>query len=360
MEIAKNMKRLGVVTHDLRRIPKGLFSDDVVKEFLNPKGFFDEVYQLTPYVDNKVFEHGMTIIPTPLNQYKKIVKALNLNMVRAHGGKKCCDLVCNNKIKGVSVMVSVHDERPSYINPSIAKADVVLYSSIKVKRHIRRYFKNIDKLWPLPAKVDFTQMKPLNLDNSKLNKMYPFKYKVLQVGRKAKVKNIDTLIQALSILGEDYCLIAIGRSSPIDLKLLQAMVKSFGVKHRCLLKDRIFHNEIPKFMNWATCICNPSRSEGHSRAIIEAMACGAVVVTSAIESNSYIKNKINALLVNNVEDPKELAEAISLACTDSVLRKTIKSNSRDCVKQFEKKHIDTIEVEYYRKALQIGMENAVN
>ena len=348
------MRRLGVVPHDLRRVPHGLFSEQVVQEFLNPLGFFDEVFFFVPFIEEEVDEYGLRVIPTTEKTLCRNIIELKIDLVRAHGGKKCCDWVCNNKVLGVPVMVSTHDERENYINPSIAKADAVLYSSAKVKRHVLRYFKNEERLWHLPAKVDFRQMKtlPSNPRAAELDQKFPFKYKILQVGRKAPEKNINTLMKAVQLLGDDFCLVALGRGSLEMWEKLQALAASLDIEDRCFLHERVPHDEVSFYMNWATCVCNPSHSEGHSRAILEALACEAVVVTSAIESNEYLTHGVNALCLEDTVDYERLARLLKEACVNKSLREKLSGEARAAAAPFEKRLIDQIEVDYFKKLME--------
>ena len=100
----------------------------------------------------------------------------------------------------------------SMLDPSIADADVVLCVSEAVRRLVLKTFRRDDRAWILPNRVDFDVMRPRSREETAhLDAKYPFKHRILHVGRRCLQKNLDNLIRALGMLGPEYCLIASGR-----------------------------------------------------------------------------------------------------------------------------------------------------
>ncbi len=96
----------------------------------------------------------------------------------------------------------------------------------------------------------------------------------------------------------------------------------------------------------------PSRWEGFGIVFLEALACGAMVVTSGIPPmTEYITDGENGLLVDDYEDPDALAAVIRRACTDDTLREAIRARAPESVARFERERVDALEVEYYERAL---------
>lgn len=353
------MKRLAVIPSDPLEAYKVKGTASWLEEYYNPLHFFDKVYLLSSLEKEERYEFGMDIIPTKLKQLKSRIRKLDIDIIRAYGGYWACDMACNNKVNGVPVVVSVHDTNPKILHNTIKKADVVFCMSEAVKELVLTKFKKSDRVWILPNRVDFDVMRPYSETAfNDLNRNYPFKFKILHVGRKSKQKNLDTLIKAVKILGEEYCIIATGKGNTDKYAKL---AKEQGVIKRCYFIESIENKELARYYSWAHCICNPSRWEGFGVVFIEALACEGVVVTSDVAPmNEYIKHGENGLLVKDYENPQALAETIKAACNDKQLRESLKKNTRNSVERFEKSRIDKLEADYYGRVLIMAQNNEFN
>jgi glycosyltransferase involved in cell wall biosynthesis len=347
------MKRLAVIPSDpIKEYFKKGYSSSWLKDYYNPQRFFDEVYLLSDLEADQEEFIGMKVIHTPAKMFGKRIKELKIDMVRAYGGNWACAVACEHKISGIPVVVSVHDTSLKRIYDPIKKADVVLCVSEAVRKAVATKFKKEGRSWLLSNRVDFGHMRPFSREEIKhLEGPYPFRYKILHVGRRSEEKNLDTVLKALSLLGHDYCLIAIGQG---DLMAYQQMANQLGVASRVFFIDSVAHDELGPYFSLADCFCTPSRREGFGVVFIEALACEAVVVTSNIAPlNEYMTDGKNSLLVNEFENPQSLADAIHRACTDINLRTTLKKNARSSVQSFEKKTIEQQEAQYYKKILEM-------
>lgn len=344
------MKRLGVVTPDSLTNYISMGYGGWLEEYYNPQHFFDEVYYFSSGEDKERRELGMHIVPVPIHRIWKSIKQFKIDIVRAYGGELACEMACSNKVNGVPVVVSVHDRRLECLSDMIKRTDIAFGVSEEVVQLILAKYKQKDRIWLLPNRVNLSVMKPQDVDsNSDLNRRYPFKFRILHVGRKDPVKNIDTLIRALKILGPEYCLLAIGKG---DLSQYTALAKAERVGTRFFSIEAVNNEELPGYYSWASCLCNPSRSEAMSIALIEALACGAVIVTSPIAARGvHIKHLEDGIVFDDLENPQCLASAIERACTDWKLVERLKENARKSAMKFEKSKIDRLEVSYYQKIL---------
>ncbi len=329
------------------------YTDPWLRSYFNPCGFFDKVYILSSREKSNSNLLGFESIYTEPAELKQRLKDLNVDMVRAYGGHWACAMACDFKAEDIPVMVSVHDMDPELLCDSIKRADFVLCVSEAVRNFVLTKFKYPERVWVLPNRVNFDVMRPYSKEScGDLSAKYPFKFKIVHVGRKRPQKNLDNLIKALKILGPDYCLLASGKG---DTEFYAQIAKSEGVSDRCFLIDAISNDELARYYSWADCMCNPSRHEGFGIVFIEALACGAAVVTSDIAPmNEYITNLENGILVKDYENPEALAKAVSAACNDVKIREKIKTNARSSVGRFEKSKVDQLEADYYRKALEMG------
>ena len=164
---------------------------------------------------------------------------------------------------------------------------------------------------------------------------FPFRNKILHVGRLSRDKNLDTLIKALAFLDDDYCVVAVGQG---DLAVYKKIAEEHNVRDRVFFIDAIAHEDLGRYFSWSNCMCTPSRWEGFGMVFIEALACASVVITSDIAPlNEYIIHEENGLLVKDYEDPQALAQMIRKGCTDGSLRAKIQANARESVRILKKK-----------------------
>ena len=323
---------------------------DRLRGYYNPGGFFDEVFLLSPLEEDRDDLLGMRVYKTRDRQLRGAIKRLGIDVVRAYGGYWPCAMACDYKRRGVPVVVSVHDTNPDLLFPAIRKADYVWCVSSVVRDQVLGLFPHPDRVWLLPNRVCLDTMRPYAGPlTDPLLRRYPFRYRIVHVGRKVSQKNLDTVIRALSLLGDDYGLIAIGRG---EVESYRSLAEDLGVGQRCFFLEAVENRDLPAYYSLPGCFCVPSRWEGFGVVFIEAMACGAVVVTSDIAPmNEFIRHQDNGLLVRDYERPGALAEMIRSACEQEDLRERIQQRAPDSVRPFARQRVDALEAEYYRRVL---------
>ncbi|MFP4380624.1 MAG: glycosyltransferase [Candidatus Sumerlaeia bacterium] len=325
--------------------------------YYNPGNAFDKVFLFSPLEKEAKFQYGMETIPTKPGQLPGRIRENAVDIVRAYGGYWACDMACKNKVKGIPVVVSVHDTNPDELYNSVAKADYVFCMSRAVRELVLTKFPHEERVWILPNRYDARVMRPMpEEDFSDLDAEYPWKYKLLCVGRLAEQKNQDNLIRALKILGPDYGCIFVGRNDPSEL---QKLANEEGVADQCRFVESIRNDLLPRYYNWCDAMVTPSRWEGFGIVFIEALASGAIVVTSNVgPMNEYITHEKNGLLVDDYENPKALAEMTIRACTDDELRERLRENAPGSVSRFEKERVDALEAGYYHRILAETRDHA--
>ena len=320
------------------------------QRYYNPNKYFEKVFLFSPKEKEEVFQYGMQTIPTRPRELRRRVRKHGVDIVRAYGGYWACDMAAKNKVRGVPVVVSVHDTNPEELYDSIRRADYVFCMSDVVRDLVLSRFPDPDKVWVLPNRYDESVMRPLaNEDFSDLDEACPFRYRLICVGRLSEGKNQDTVVRALAHLGPDYGCLFIGRNDPGSL---QTLADDLGVRAQCRFIKAVRNDLLPRYYNWAHAVVTPSRWEGFGIVFIEALACGAVVVTSNVRPmREYIAHEENGLLVDEYENPKALAETIERACNDEALRRRLKERAPGSVECFERGRVDALEVNYYRRIL---------
>ncbi|MBF0484459.1 MAG: glycosyltransferase family 4 protein [Candidatus Omnitrophica bacterium] len=322
----------------------------IIHDYFNPKNFFDNVYVLSSSEKSAYQMEGLNIIPTQPEEIVNRLKELKIDIVRAYSGKGACELACSHKVRGVPVIVSIHDSRKDWLRSSIKRADCVFVVSESVQELVEELFSKKDMIWVLPNRIDLSIMKTLPAESyGDLEKEFPFKYKILQIGRKSREKNIETLIKAIAQLPDEYCLIAVGDG---DSSYLQKLARELSVEKRCFFRNAIAHTEISRYMSFSDCVCQPSLTEAMSFAAIESLACGAVIIASSMAARGAdIIDNYNGLLTDEPQDEQKLAILIEQACTDTELRTRLKVNAVQSAQKFSKDIIDALEISYYEKIL---------
>lgn len=348
------MKRLGVIPTDpINHYIDTGYSKSWLKEYFNPAQYFDEVYVFSPRETDCPDLLGMKVFRTEPHELQSRLKEFKIDILRAYGGMWPCTMACENKVPGIPVVVSIHDTRPDIFYDAVKKADVV-FCAQQLKDFVMTKFKNADRLWILPNGINFDVMRPHSREEAaNIGTRYGLqrKYKILQVGRRHVQKNLETLIRALKILGEDYSLLTAGKG---DAEGYKRLAQEQGVAERVVFIESIKNEEMPLHFAWADCLCHPTRWEGMSLLVVEALASAAVVVTSDIpEMKGLVSHMNNGLLVKEYESPHALADMIRLACTNEEVRKTLQRNARKSVEQFEEGKMRKLEASYYEKILQM-------
>ena len=345
-----NTKRLVVVPSDrITAYEKAGY--DWLERYYNPQGMFAEVYALSPLETGERIAYGMTIRGVARHGFRNAVRDLKPDLIRAYGGYWPADLVCENRIPGIPIIVSVHDTNPQLLHRSVQYADLVICMSKVVAQKVIKIGTDPQRIRILPNRVDFGVFQPISAGTQReaLARQFPNGKYILHVGRKSEQKNLETQIRALSLLPAEYTCIFIGLG---DASPYQALAKQLGVTERCHWIESVANSELPLWFSWCDCMCTPSRWEGFGIVFIEAAACGAVIVTSDIAPmNEYLKHGISALLVKDYENPQALARSIQQACEDQELRRTLSRGAIEAARPFDRHVVDTTEVAINQEAL---------
>lgn len=133
------------------------------------------------------------------------------------------------------------------------------------------------------------------------------------VGRLSEEKGLDTLVNAWKIVNEKFpqahlLLLGEGGAYRNVEKETREVVEQLNLKETVHFLGHV--QNAKDFILASDVFVLPSRAEGMSNALVEAMACGSAIVATDIEANREIcQNEINSLLVKT-NDAEELASAI--------------------------------------------------
>jgi glycosyltransferase involved in cell wall biosynthesis len=170
----------------------------------------------------------------------------------------------------------------------------------------------------LPNPLTFEQ-----INEDEYETLFPNRRNLLACGRLDPVKGYDNLIKAFYQIADKYPnwnLDIAGKDMP-DKNYSQTL-KSLIIDLR--LESRVnligFHSDVKDLMRKYAIFCVPSRSEGFSLTLIEAMACGVATIAYELTGPREITlNKVDGLLVEN-QNIEALAEGMEYLIKNDKIR----------------------------------------
>lgn len=153
-------------------------------------------------------------------------------------------------------------------------------------------------------------------------------FKILYVGQIYPLKGLHTLIEALIGLEpedrERYELYVVGESppgvNPSYLEELKDLVRQEGLEDSVHFIGKITHQDLPQVYQAHDIFVFPSIiQEGHSLSVIEAMASGLVVLSTATGGNAEIVHHEENALVFQEGHMEELQNCLKRVSSDSAL-----------------------------------------
>jgi glycosyltransferase involved in cell wall biosynthesis len=210
-----------------------------------------------------------------------------------------------------------------------------LYNIMMVKRFLKQMdivvatSPNITKSSPALRRMKHVEIIPLGVDTDhfhyqgnnmrgqlveELGRQSVDTRVVLFVGRIARYKGVRELIDAVSKLPENYCLIVVSGDNTDEIEQYAALK---NLSHRLLIHDKVSYDDLPKYYSAADVLCMPSIDKGEAFGLvaIEAMACGVPVITTELGTGSSYHNLDG--ITGRVIQPKsvsQLSESITEIC----------------------------------------------
>lgn len=125
----------------------------------------------------------------------------------------------------------------------------------------------------------------------------------LFVGRFAPLKGIDALMGAIADLKNkfDLQLVVVGGDGPEapDTQSLTRLVKALGIQDRVTFAGRIDQKDLPVYYSACDLLVVPSHYESFGLVVLEAIACGTPVVSTAVGAvETIVQPGINGTVVD--------------------------------------------------------------
>ncbi len=133
--------------------------------------------------------------------------------------------------------------------------------------------------------------------------------RLVAAGRLTRAKGFDSLLRALKHTDEDVFLTIYGDGPEEDS--LQALCRSLGLQHRVRFAG--FEKHLAAALAGADALVAPSRWEGFPNIVLEALACGTVVISSSSAGGvRELARELPENLLTLISSEQELAAAMNL------------------------------------------------
>ncbi len=241
---------------------------------------------------------------------------------------------------------------------SIRRAAIVLAVSEFTRRRIIEHYRlDPDRVVVTPNGVA-TYWRPLDagernarLATAGLNDL-PERF-VLAFGTRHTRKNIDRLVRSVAAVrasGDPDVELVLAGPSGTGSGAIRAEVARLRAESWVRVAGYVPDEALVALVGTATAVAYPSRYEGFGLPVLEAMACGAVVV--AADRTSIPEVAGQAAILVDPESDDALADGLLTALTDSDLRACLADAGPRLAATYDWDRCATATVEGYRRALE--------
>jgi glycosyltransferase involved in cell wall biosynthesis len=221
-----------------------------------------------------------------------------------------------------------------YVPSVLRQARHILCNSIATAQDIQQFYGiAAAQITPIALGYDANHFRPVptSASDRPYGSERPY---FIYVGRHDPYKNLQRLIAAFAALPESVdCELWIGGSTdPRFTPLLQTQVNELAVGDRVKFLDYVAYADLPELLRGALAMVYPSLWEGFGFPVLEAMACGAPVITSHLSSLPEVVGDAAILI-----DPYNLADltaAMQQIATDAITRTQLQQAGLARSKQF--------------------------
>lgn len=196
------------------------------------------------------------------------------------------------------------------------QASAVIATCTEEIRELTAYGARPDTLYVVPCGVDCDRFGPARPGS----RPGPAA-RVLALGRLVPRKGLDTVIAAIARIPTAELVVAGGPDrSQLDndpeVIRLRRVAAECGVAHRVSFAGRVAHEDVPALLRSAHVVVSDPWYEPFGIVPVEAMACGAAVIASAVGGHlDTVQDGVTGLLVPP-RDPAALADRISRLLAD--------------------------------------------
>jgi glycosyltransferase involved in cell wall biosynthesis/SAM-dependent methyltransferase len=150
-------------------------------------------------------------------------------------------------------------------------------------------------------------------------------------------KNLETLLSAYALveprLRHQLPLVITCALSDHEKAYIRELADKRGIVEDVVLTGFVSEEELAALYNAATLVVHPSRYEGFGLPVVEAMQCGAPVITTT--SSSLPEAGGDAAVLIDPDDARGFADAIEALYTDPARRESMSQRGLEHVKKFD-------------------------
>jgi glycosyltransferase involved in cell wall biosynthesis len=173
------------------------------------------------------------------------------------------------------------------------------------------------------------------------------------VGRLSEEKNLLALVEAAAMLRPRVAarLVMVG-AGPLR-ETLEAAARAAGVPLE--LPGVVEHGRLPERLADADAFALPSFTEGHPKALIEAMAAGLPCVVSDCPGNRALVKDGSTGLLFDPHDASSLADRLERVLTDETLASTLGRRAHDLIAtEYDLDRLVATEIELLKRVASDG------
>ena len=219
----------------------------------------------------------------------------------------------------------------SGLRRAVRDADLFLAVSEHTKRDLIRLTGISPKrVWVTPEAAD-ARFRPVR-DGGTLARLGIDRPYVLYVGTLEPRKNVPALLWAFAALEDKEALLVLAGAKGWMYKEVFALTAELGIAGRVKMLGYVENDDLPVLYTEAQAFVYPSLFEGFGLPVLEAMQCGAPVITTNVSSLPEVAG--DAALLVSPDDPAALTAALRRVLSEPGLREELRGKSLARAAQF--------------------------
>ena len=243
----------------------------------------------------------------------------------------------------------------TFTPPSLRRADRVITISEDARRDVIELCGVApERVTPILLAADerFRPASPEDISDFRERRGLPERF-VLYQGTLQPRKNVETLVRAYAMLraqGSDDHMLVLAGPRGWQYDSIFELTRQLGLEASVSFPGFVPDDELPLWYSSATVFAFPSRYEGFGLPLLEAMACGAPVVSSSSSSLPEVVG--DAGLLVDPSDVEGLCSALRQLLENEPRRKTLAAAGRARAQSFSWRRTASETVQVYREVLE--------
>lgn len=208
-----------------------------------------------------------------------------------------------------------------YVPQVLKQAEHILCNSEATASDIHAFYGiPADKITPVLLSHDSRHFRIPDSPGTAPDRPYFF-----YVGRHDPYKNLLRIVRAFAMLPnrQNYDLLIAGSPDPRYTPLLKQQAIDLEIADRVKFLEYVAYDHLPRLLHQSIALVYPSLWEGFGFPVLEAMACGAPVITSNLSSLPEVAG--DAAILVDPYDEQALAQAMAAVATDDQLCQDLRS-----------------------------------